>query len=161
MRNRTLLRIMMAIALLILAIPVAASAQSYERNNGRYDRVDRRDVREAIGRLDNSSTRLEQDLNNGRNRRVLGGVFWVKNVDENAIAQVRNFGDAVKDLRRSFRGDALGRSTDEARRVIDRGIELDRYLRLRTGNTNVDADLADLRSNLHVLAEAYGMNQRY
>lgn len=152
---------MMAIALLTLAIPAAASAQVYERNNGRYDRVDRQDVREAISRLDNSSTRLEQDLNNGRNRRVLGGVFWVRNVDENSIAQVRNFRDAVKDLRRSFRGDALGRSTDEARRVIDRGIELDRYLRLRTGSANVDADLADLRSNLHVLAEAYGMNQRY
>lgn len=152
---------MMAIALLILAIPATALAQVYERNYSRYDRVDRRDVRDAISRLDNSSVRLQQDLNSGKNRRVLGGLFWVRNVDENSIAQVRNFRDALRDLRRSFREDALGRTTDEARRVIDRGIELDRYLRLRTGSASVDADLADLRSNLHVLADAYGMSMRY
>lgn len=149
---------MMAIALLILAIPAAASAQMvYQRN---YDRDDRRDVREAINGLDNSGVRLERDLNTGRNRRVAGGLFWVRNVDESAIAEVRNFREAVRDLRRNFRGDALSKSADEARHVINRGIQLDRYLRLRTGNANVDADLADLRSNLHLLADAYGMSLR-
>jgi hypothetical protein len=156
---------MMAIALLILAIPAMASAQIvYQRSvnqRDRYDRIDRRDVRDAINRLDNSAVQLERDLNTGRERRVLGGLFWVKNVDNNAVAEVRDFRQAVRELRRSFRGDALGNSTDEARLVIDRGIQLDRYLRLRTGSANVDADLADLRSNLHVLAEAYGMSLRY
>lgn len=159
---------MMAITLLILAIPVAASAQVYQRNYDRYDydrygydRSNRRDIREAINRLDSSSARLQSDLNNGRSRRVLGGLFWVRSVDENAIAQVRNFRQAVRELRRSLRGDALGNSVDEARLVIDRGIELDRYLRLRTGNPSVDADLAEVRSNLHLLADAYGMSLRY
>jgi hypothetical protein len=159
---------MMAIAFLILAIPVAASAQVYQRNYDRYgydrygyDRSDRREVREAINRLDDSSARLQSDLNNGRSRRVLGGLFWVRSVDENAIAQVRNFRQAVRELRRSLRGDTLDNSVDEARRVIDSGIEMDRYLRLRTGNPNVDADLADVRSNLHLLADAYGMRSRY
>lgn len=152
---------MMAIALLMLAIPATASAQIvYQRNYDRHDRADRRDVRAAINRLDTSSARLERDLNTGRSRRV-AGVFWVRNVDENAIAEVRNFRESVRDLRRSFRGDALSNSNDEARRVIDRGIRLDRYLRLRTGNASVDADLADLRSNLHLLADAYGVNLRY
>jgi len=165
MRNTTLLRILMAIALLVLAIPATASAQIvYQRNygnNNRYDRADRRDVREAINRLDSTSVRLQSDLNTGRSRRVLGGLFWVRNVDESAIAEVRNFRDAVRNLRRNFRGDALNNSVDEARVVIDRGIQLDRYLRLRTGSSNVDADLADLRSNLHLLADAYGMSLRY
>ena len=159
---------MMAITLLILAIPVAASAQVYQRNYDRYDydrygydRSNRRDIREAINRLDSSGARLQSDLNNGRSRRVLGGLFWVRSVDENAIAQVRNFRQAVRELRRSLRGDALGNSVDEARLVIDRGIELDRYLRLRTGNPSVDADLAEVRSNLHLLADAYGMSLRY
>src|SRR5512144_3054777 len=104
---------MMAIALLILAIPVAASAQVSQRNYDRYDydrygydRSNRRDIREAINRLDSSSARLQSDLNNGRSRRVLGGLFWVRSVDENAIAQVRNFRQAVRELRRSLRGDA-------------------------------------------------------
>ena len=153
---------MMAIALLMLAIPATASAQIvYQRNNDRYDRADRRDVREAINRLDSSAVQLERDLNTGRQRRVLGGLFLVSNVDNNAVAEVRNFREAVRELRRSFRGDALSNSADEARLVIDRGIQLDRYLRLRTGSASVDADLADLRSSLHVLAEAYGMRTRY
>ena len=153
---------MMAIALLMLAIPATASAQFvYQRNNDRYDRDDRRDVREAINRLDSSAVQLERDLNTGRQRRVLGGLFLISNVDNNAVAEVRNFREAVRELRRSLRGDVLSNSTDEARLVIDRGIQLDRYLRLRTGSASVDADLADLRSNLHLLAEAYGMRSRY
>ena len=159
MRNKILFRILVAIALLMLAIP--ASAQIYQRNYDRYDRSDRRDVREAINRLDSSSARLERDLNTGRSRSVLGGLFYVRNVDNNAVVEVRNFRDAVRNLRRTFRSDRLGNSTDEARLVIDRGIQLDRYLRLRTGNANVDSDLAELRSNLHLLAEAYDMNLRY
>ena len=160
MRNRTLLRIMMAIALLMLAIPASAQIV-YQRNYDRYDRADRREVREAINRLDSTSARLQSDVNIGRNRRVLGGLLSFRSVDESAIAEVRNFRDAVRNLRRNFRGDALNNSVDEARVVIDRGIQLDRYLRLRTGNSNVDADLADLRSNLHMLADAYGMSLRY
>ena len=160
MRNSTLLRIMMAIALLMLAIPASAQIV-YQRNYDRYDRADRREVREAINRLDSTSARLQSDVNIGRNRRVLGGLLSFRSVDESAIAEVRNFRDAVRNLRRNFRGDALNNSVDEARVVIDRGIQLDRYLRLRTGNSNVDADLADLRSNLHLLADAYGMSLRY
>jgi hypothetical protein len=153
---------MMAIALLMLAIPATASAQFvYQRNNDRYDRADRRDVREAINRLDSSAIQLERDLNTGRQRRVLGGLFLISNVDNNAVAEVRDFREAVRELRRSFRGDALMNSADEARLVIDRGIQLDRYLRLRTGSVSVDADLADLRSNLHLLADAYDMRLRY
>ncbi len=58
-------------------------------------------------------------------------------------------------------GRALNRSADEAQMILNRGVQLDRYLRLRTGSTNVDADLSDLRSSLHVLADAYGLNMSY
>ena len=59
----------MATALLIFAIPVVASAQTYDRY--RYDRGDRGDVRDAIQHLDNASVRLENDLSRTRGRRVL------------------------------------------------------------------------------------------
>jgi len=165
MRNITLNRLLLAIALLILAIPVVASAQTYNRYYERsydYD-SDRRDVHDAIVRLDNSSARLESDLNYGRQRRVLGGLFWVTTgVDNNAVAEVRDFRLAVRDLRASSRGGfALERSVNEARMVLNRGVQLDRYLRLRTGRTDVDADLADIRSNLHVIADAYGLSMPY
>ena len=162
MRNKGLIRILMATALLILAVPAAALSQDYYRYNDRYDRSDRRDVHDAIVRLDNSSARLENDVNYGRNRRVLGGLFWVRTVDNSAAEEVRDFRRAVRQLRNTSRGGfALERSVDEARLVLDRGVQLDRYLRLRTGSTSVDADLAEIRSNLHVIAEAYGLSMPY
>src|SRR5436190_24012205 len=129
--RRNTLRILLATALLICALPVLASAQIYERYN--YDRSDQRDVRDAVARLDNSSARLESDLNYGRQRRVLGGLFWVTTgVDNNAITEVRDFRLAVRDLRASSRGGfALDNSIDEARTVLNRGVHLDRYLRLQ------------------------------
>lgn len=148
-----------------MAIPVSGSAQIYQRDYdrfNRYDRNDRREVRDAINQLNNSSSRLERELNTGRQRRVLGGLFWVNNVDANGVAAVRDFRRAVADLRRNFRSDrSLSTSRDEARMVIERGIQLDRYLRLRTGRASVDADLANIRSGLHLLAEAYDIDRRY
>ena len=161
MRTRNLLKLLMTIAILLLAIPVTTSAQVYQRGYDRYDRVDRRDVRDAINQLNNSSGQLERDLTVGRQRRILG-VFSYSTVDSTAVTEVREFRRAVAELRRSVRGDfSLDSSRDEARAVINRGIQLDRYLRLRTGSASVDAELANIRSSLHVLAEAYGFERRY
>jgi hypothetical protein len=159
---------LIAAALLILAIPLGASAQVYRDryndrydNRGQYDRVDRSDVRNVINRLENSSTRLENDLNYTPGRRVLG-VFQLRTVDDNAIAQVRDFRRAVRQLRNSSdNGRDPNQTVDQAQMVLDRGVQLDRYLRLRTGSTTVDADLSDLRSNLHILADAYGLSMPY
>jgi len=166
MRNKLLMKLLMATALLILAIPAVGSAQIYDRGinrdqYGRYDRDDRRDARQALNRLENASARLQGDLNVTRGRRVLG-LFWVGNTNSAAIEQVRNFRMAVRDLRvASNRGRNLRDSEDEARNVINLGFQLDRYLRLRTGSTDVDADLSELRSGLSTLADAYDLRVRY
>jgi len=141
---------------------MVASAQFYRSDRGYgYDRDDRRDVRDAIFRLDNSSTRLENDLNYAPGRRVLG-IFQFRTIDNTAIAEVRDFRRAVRQLRyASAGGRDLRDSYDEARMVLDRGVQLDRYLRLRTGSTSVDADLSEIRSNLHVIADAYGLSMPY
>ena len=161
MRNKILIRLLMATALLLLAFPVVASAQSFNRSNrDRYDRSDRR-VRDAIARLDNSSARLENEVSIPQGRRVLG-TFWAGNTNSAAIAEVRDFRRAVSHLRNASDGGRdLRRSYNEARMVLDRGVQLDRYLRLRTGSTNVDADLSEIRSNLHLIADAYDMRVPY
>ena len=166
MRKNSLVRLGLAIALLIFAIPVVASAQFriYERDRyDQSDRYDRGELRSAMAQLENSSARLESDLSATRGRRVLGGLFWVTSrTDNNAIAEVRDFRVAVRQLRRASAGGRdLSGSYDEARNVIDQGMRLDRYLRLRTGRTDVDEELAQIRSSLHVIADAYDMNIRY
>lgn len=166
MRNKLFLKLLMATALLILAIPAVGSAQLYNRGYDRdpydrYDRDDRRDLRQALNRLENASARLQGDLNVTRGRRVLG-LFWVGNTNSAAIEQVRDFRMAVRDLRvASNRGRTLRDSEAEARNVITLGLELDRYLRLRTGSTAVDADLSELRSGLSTLADVYDLRVRY
>ena len=169
MRYSILTKTLMATALLILAIPLGASAQVYNRdrynnrdfNRDQYDRMNRRDARVAINRLENSTARLENDLNFTTSRRVLG-IFQFRTVDNNAVAEVRDFRRAVRQLRNASNdGRALDNSVNEAQMVLNRGVQLDRYLRLRTGSTSVDSDLSDLRSSLHTLADAYGLNVPY
>ncbi|MDX6529793.1 MAG: hypothetical protein QOH41_2083 [Blastocatellia bacterium] len=168
-RYKILTRSLMVGVLLILAVPVATSAQVYSRdryndrynNRDQYDRMNRRDVREVISRLDNTTAQLENDVNSTPGRRVMG-IFQLRTVDNNAIAQVRDFRRAVRQLRNnSANGRALNGSVDEAQVVLERGVQLDRYLRLRTGSERVDADLSELRSNLHMLADAYGLRVPY
>jgi hypothetical protein len=89
-------------------------------------------------------------------------IFWVSNSDPNAVAQVRDFRRAVRQLRNASAGGRdLSGSYDEARMVVDQGVQLDRYLRLRTGQTSVDADLSEIRSSLNVIANAYDLRMRY
>ena len=166
MKPNLLTRALITAALLILAVPIGASAQLYRdrdryNNRDQYDRTNQRDVRDSITRLERSSARLENDLNFTSSRRVMG-ILQLRTTDIDAIMQVRSFRRTVSELRNSSNdGRVLNRSVDEAQRVLNRGMQLDRYLRLRTGSTNVDADLAELRSNLHTLADAYGLTVPY
>jgi hypothetical protein len=165
MKHNILIRILMTAALLMVAVPMIASAQTYDPyrfDRDRYGQSNRRDVRDAIMRLDNASARLQDDLNAGRQRSVLGGLLSFRSVDTEAIAEVRDFRRAVRDLRATSRGGFdLDQSVDQARVVLDRGMQLDRYLRLRTGRTSIDADLAEIRSDLHRIADAYGLGVPY
>jgi hypothetical protein len=88
--------------------------------------------------------------------------LWIGNTDNTAIAEVRDFRRAIRQLRNASAGGRdLSGSYDEARMVLDRGVQLDRYLRLRTGSTAVDYDLSELRSNLNLIANAYDLRMPY
>lgn len=163
MRKKILMRLLTALALLLLAFPAVGLSQDYDRayDRDRYSRADRRDVHNVIVRLDNSSAQLERDLKTVRERRVMGQL-WAAEKDKSAITDVRDFRRAVSRLKKaSDNGRELRRSYEEAAMVIDRGAELDRYLRLRTGSTMIDADLSELRSNLHMIAELYNLSTPY
>src|SRR5437879_12687417 len=93
---------LIAAALLVLAIPLGASAQVYrDRYNDRYEyrdqynRVDRGDVRNTIYRLESSSARLESDLNYTPSRRILG-IFQLRTFAHNDVEKLSDFRLAVR-----------------------------------------------------------------
>src|SRR6266853_984647 len=126
MRHNILTKPLMAAALLILAIPLGASAQVYRDqynrydNQDRYDRVNRQDTRVVINRLEGLSARLENDVNFTPSRRVLG-IFHFRTVDSDALAQVRDFRRAVRQLRNNTDWRDQNRGINEAQMVLDRG----------------------------------------
>jgi hypothetical protein len=166
MRRKILITSLIAAILLILGLPIAAGAQSYnryygDRNQDRSDRFDRgdRDLRDAIQRLDNSSARLQSDLNSMRTRRMFG-FFWGPR-DNSAIWAARDFRTAVRNLRNSSNnGRDLNRSYDEARLVIDRGAELHRVIQ-QSNNSRLEADWFEVRRDLQRIADAYGLRMPY
>ena len=93
---------------------------------------------------------------------MLGGLLWVGEDNSASIAEVRDFRRAVRELRMASGGGRdLRSSYDQARMVLDRGVQLDRDLRLRSGRTTVDADLSEIRSSLHIIADAYDLRMPY
>src|SRR5438046_3117757 len=130
MRRKIFVGLVFATALLILTLPISASAQ--------YRGSDRHDLRSALIRLDNSGARLESDLSFMRERRVFG-VFVINGGRDE---QVRDFRRSVRALRNaSDDGLHMAGTRDEAQMVIDEGVRLERNLRNRGLNDRVDSDL--------------------
>ena len=160
MRRKLVITSLIAAMLLILGLPIAAGAQDNRYYDNRdYARDNRRDVRDALRRLDNSSARLESDLNYNTGRRVFG-FFWVR--DNTGVMEARDFHRAVRNLWNASNGGRdLMNSYDEARVVLDQGARLDRDLRFRNNNGQLDSDLAEIRANLRTIADVYSLSMRY
>lgn len=166
MRRKLLIASLVGAILLMLGLPTVAGAQNWpnydrnpSRNNERYDdRYDQRDVRDVINRLENDSAQLQSDMNNRFNRRVFGFVVLR---DDNAIAAMRDFRQAVRALRRSSNdGRDLYRSRDEAQLVLDRGASLERIVR-RANDNRLDSDMFQVRRDLQRIADTYNLNVPY
>lgn len=137
------------------------------RNRGRNRGNDRynQNLRSTIVRLKNNAQRLENRLdryeddddNYGRGRRR-------NRVNYGNLENLTDrFADAAKDLedeydnRRDYR-----RSSDEARRVLQIGQQLDREINRRGVNRQIRRDWKRIEQDLRVLADAYnyGYNNR-
>jgi len=160
MRRKLVITSLIGALLLILGLPIAVAAQNYRYYDNRdYARVDRRDVRDALRRLDNSSARLESDLNYSSNRRIFG-FFWIR--DNSGVIEARDFHRAVRNLWNASNGGRdVSNGYDQARVVLDMGARLDRDLRFSNNNGRLDSDLAEIRANLRTIADAYGLGMPY
>lgn len=151
-------------ALIALFLPLVASAQGgYDpwgrrdrRNNDdwRYGRNDNRGLRDVARRLDDRSGDFQRHLDSALDRSRIDDTRREDNIN-NMAREFRhaasNFRDRVDD------GRNLGRASNEAHRLLQIGSRLDGIVQ-RVGDSRTRSDWAQIRQDLRVVGNIYGIN---
>ncbi len=147
-----------AFSLLILALPAVASAQwrndrnnrNDDYNNGRYNR----NLQSTIRNLKNRAKRFERTVD-----RAIDRDYSNRNNEDRINDLAEDFKNATDRLDDSYdnRRD-YNSSSDEVRRVLQLGSQLDRAISRGRLNYNVQNEWNQIRQDLRVLADAYNYN---
>lgn len=152
-----------AFSLLVLALPTIASAQWRDRDrdrddddysrNGSYNRNLQSTIKNLKNRSREFARRLDRELDRSRydDRNREDQLNRLADDFRRAAARL----DDEYDNRRDYNN-----SSDEARRVIQLGQQLDNALYRSRLNYNLQGDWNRIRQDLDVLSDAYGYNNR-
>ena len=160
MTNRHTLKFsIMAAAMLALILPATAAAQwgrddrGRGRDRGDYGRYDERQLRDSVHRLDRLAKDFEKNMDRALDRSRANGSQREDRINN----QVHEFRDAVGDLKsRVGNGRDLNRSSDEARRVLQEGQELDRIARPRWYDGGLSSQWSQIQRELRFISDVYG-----
>lgn len=150
-----------AFSLLVLALPAVASAQwRNDRNNnssyggygnGGYNRNLQSTIRNLKNRSRSFANQLDRELDRSR--------YDERRREDQLNSLAKDFKNAVDDLSDEYdnRSDYYS-SSDEARRVLQLGSQIDRALYNTRLNYNVQNQWSQIRQDLQVLGYAYNGN---
>ena len=166
MTNRHTLKFsILAAALLALFLPTMAAAQWRDNDRGRdsrdrdwgrdnrdgYGRYDERALRDSVHRLDRLAKDFEKNMDRTLDRSRANGSQREDRIND----QIHQFRDAVGDLKsRVGNGRDLNRSSDEARRVLQEGQDLDRVARRIDGG--MSSQWSQIQRELRFISDVYG-----
>jgi hypothetical protein len=155
--------IFLAVALFVLSLPAIASAQ-YNRDNGRWGRNGRDDrnygynrsaLKDAINRVERQSDRFKDALDSALDRSRANGSEREDRLNEVAD----RFQDAADDLKDNFDdGRNLNSSANDARRLLQLGSEIDRFIGRARLDGRTESSWNQIRRDLDTIANAYGFN---
>lgn len=156
--NRRMLSIL-AMALMLLSIPVAGYAQDgyygREQVNSRRNRHNNNYLRDSVRRIDRLSGQLKDDLDRSLDRSRFDG----RNREDRINDIAHDFHAAAARLRDRFDdGRNPGRAASEARRVLELGSRLDRIIGRNRLSRQVESKWWQIKSDLRVLQNAYSRN---
>lgn len=145
-----------AFSMVLLSLPLVASAQRRGNQNRNNDNYGRNDVNlsYSVKNLRNNSRRFEDVLDRELDRSRLDGT----DREDNLNGLAKRFKDAAEDLDDEFEGRGnFNRSSDEARRVLDAGSRLDQALtRSRIGRSSViSSQWGAIERDLLTISRAY------
>ena len=153
-----------AFSLMVLALPSIASAQ-WGGNNGRYGGYGNNgnngyygNIRQNIQNIKNRARTFEREANRGDDRGGRYGNYGGYN-NGNIYSLAKSFRRAVDDLMGAYNnGRDMGRSSDEARRVLDLGSQISQEMYRSRSNGNMQYEWGQINNDLDVIAAAYGYN---
>jgi hypothetical protein len=160
--RRRIIPTVIAAALMALCLPLMAAAQgNYDPWHGddhRYDasdRYNRNRLRDTVGRVKKRSKDFQKHLDRALDHsRYDDGRF-----EDHTNKEAREFRDAADDLKDHL-GDArnLNRSANQARKLLQLGAHLDRFISRTRLDPRVHSDWAQIRQDLRIIADVYGFN---
>ncbi|HEY6122968.1 MAG TPA: hypothetical protein VIV66_23645 [Pyrinomonadaceae bacterium] len=158
MYRHTLKYSILAAALIALGLPSLVSAQGRYPDYSRSGRYDQRYLKDSIHRLDRLAKDFQKDLDRALDHSRRNG----SRSEDQLNADAREFRNAVGDLKSRF-GDGrdLNRSTNEAQRVLAAADRIDRGQRWFYNDGRTASDWSQIRSELRVIADAYGSSGYY
>jgi hypothetical protein len=146
-----------AFSLLILSLPLVASAQ-YRTNrnddyygNGRYNRNLQSTIRNLKNRANQFERRIDRELDRSR--------YDDRNREDRINQIAQDFANATERLDDAYDNSRdYNNSYDEAQRVLQLGNQLGRVVSRTRINGNVQNDWYRIQQDLNVLANAYNYN---
>lgn len=146
-----------AFSLLILALPAMASAQwRNDRDNDNYgNNRNNRNLQATVKNLKNRSKKFERTID----RALDSSRYDDRNREDRVNELAQDFRNATEELDDSYdnRRDSNS-SSDEVRRVLQLGSQLDRALSRARLDNRVQNEWNQIRQDLRVLADAYNYN---
>lgn len=128
----------------------------YGRRGGRISDSERRQLRDAARRIDDRAKDFERDL-----QRAIDRDRYSSRRDSHLVSQARQFRDAARRFR-SVAGDSndLHRSQNEARRLLDEAVQIERGLRNARLDSRVTNQWSQLSNDLRMVSDIYGFRYR-
>jgi hypothetical protein len=124
-----------------------------DRDRDGYGRYDERALRDSVHRLDRLAKDFERNMDRALDRSRANGSQREDRIND----QVHQFRDAVGDLKsRVGNGRDLSRSSNEARRVLQEGQDLDRISRARWSDSRLSSDWSQIQRELRFISDVYG-----
>lgn len=168
--RRTLIPTVVLVAFFVLSLPMLASAQDiygpwkrypgsdnrnqdYRNDDRRYGGYDSRALRDTVRRVKDRSRDFQRHLDSALDRSRLDDSNREDQFNQLA-ADFRKAADDLKD--RSEDGRNLNRSSNEARRLLQLGSSIDRFMQRGKLDSRTQSDWAGIRQDLQTIASIYG-----
>ncbi|HVF29088.1 MAG TPA: hypothetical protein VM943_12655, partial [Pyrinomonadaceae bacterium] len=130
--------------------------RDYGRNRDDYG-YDNRSLRDAVHRVEDRSEDFEDHLDSALDRSRYDDSRREDRINE----VVKEFRDSSRRLKSRFNnGRDLNRSADEARRLLQISSRIDQFMSRNRLDSRTMSDWSQIRSDLRVIANAYGISTR-